>query len=228
MCRNIRTLHNFEPPATTEEIHASALQYVRKISGSTKPSQANEEAFNRAVEEVAAITTRLLDELVTERAAEEPRGRGRQGPRPRGRALRDRRLTRLRVPEPAYGDGPVALRLIEPGDAEEFLAGFSDPVVHQNTYGGRLAPTRAAVEAYLGRVQGRLDDGEALILAAILREDGSFLGTTLLFGFEPGGRAEVGFWLGSHARGRGLGKPALQLTLRWGFAELVVKTDRVC
>jgi hypothetical protein len=65
MCRNIRTLHNFEPPATSEEIHASALQYVRKISGSTKPSHANEEAFNRAVEEVAAITTRLLDELVT-------------------------------------------------------------------------------------------------------------------------------------------------------------------
>ena len=65
MCRNIRTLHNFEPPATAEEIHASALQYVRKISGSTKPSQANEEAFDRAVEEVAAITHRLLDELVT-------------------------------------------------------------------------------------------------------------------------------------------------------------------
>jgi hypothetical protein len=65
MCRNIRTLHNFEPPATTEEVQASALQYVRKISGSTKPSQANEEAFNQAVEDVAAITTRLLSELVT-------------------------------------------------------------------------------------------------------------------------------------------------------------------
>ena len=65
MCRNIRTLHNFEPPATTEEVRASALQYVRKISGSTKPSQANEKAFNQAVEEVAAITTRLLSELVT-------------------------------------------------------------------------------------------------------------------------------------------------------------------
>jgi hypothetical protein len=65
MCRNIRTLHNFEPPATKEEIHASALQYVRKISGSTKPSQANAEAFERAVEDVAAISTRLLSELVT-------------------------------------------------------------------------------------------------------------------------------------------------------------------
>jgi hypothetical protein len=65
MCRNIRTLHNFEPPATAEEIHASALQYVRKVSGSTKPSHANEAAFNHAVEEVAMITERLLDELVT-------------------------------------------------------------------------------------------------------------------------------------------------------------------
>ena len=65
MCRNIRTLHNFEPPATEEEIRASALQYVRKVSGSTKPSQANEEAFNRAVDDVVEITTRLLDSLVT-------------------------------------------------------------------------------------------------------------------------------------------------------------------
>jgi hypothetical protein len=65
MCRNIRTLHNFDPPATREEAHDAALQYVRKISGSTKPSRANEEAFNRAVEEVAEATTRLLDSLVT-------------------------------------------------------------------------------------------------------------------------------------------------------------------
>jgi len=65
MCRNIRTLHNFDPPASAEEVHASALQYVRKVSGSTKPSHANEDAFNRAVEDVAAITRRLLSELVT-------------------------------------------------------------------------------------------------------------------------------------------------------------------
>jgi hypothetical protein len=65
MCRNIRTLHNFDPPATDEEIHASALQYVRKISGSTKPSQANVEAFDEAVEAVAAATHELLDRLVT-------------------------------------------------------------------------------------------------------------------------------------------------------------------
>jgi hypothetical protein len=65
MCRNIRTLHNFEPPATDEEIRASALQYVRKVSGSTKPSQTNAEAFERAVDEVTLATTRLLDALVT-------------------------------------------------------------------------------------------------------------------------------------------------------------------
>jgi hypothetical protein len=65
MCRNIRTLHNFEPPATEDEIQASALQYVRKISGTTKPSQANVEAFDRAVDEVAAVTRKLLDSLVT-------------------------------------------------------------------------------------------------------------------------------------------------------------------
>jgi hypothetical protein len=65
MCRNIRTLHNFAPPATTEEVHDAALQYVRKISGSTKPSRANEEAFNRAVDAVAHATMHLLDELVS-------------------------------------------------------------------------------------------------------------------------------------------------------------------
>jgi hypothetical protein len=65
MCRNIRTLHNFEPPATEDEIRASSIQYVRKISGFTKPSQANAEAFDRAVDEVADITRRLLGDLVT-------------------------------------------------------------------------------------------------------------------------------------------------------------------
>jgi hypothetical protein len=65
MCRNIKTLHNFDPPATDEEIRASALQYVRKISGSTKPSQANADAFERAIDEVTATTAALLDELVT-------------------------------------------------------------------------------------------------------------------------------------------------------------------
>ncbi|MFE2957360.1 DUF2277 domain-containing protein [Nocardia tengchongensis] len=65
MCRNIHTLHNFEPPATPDEVHAAALQYVRKISGTTKPSQANQAAFDLAVEEITAATTRLLDGLTT-------------------------------------------------------------------------------------------------------------------------------------------------------------------
>jgi hypothetical protein len=65
MCRNIRTLYNFEPPATEEEVRGAAVQYVRKISGFTKPSQANAEAFERAVDEVAAVTDRVLSELVT-------------------------------------------------------------------------------------------------------------------------------------------------------------------
>jgi hypothetical protein len=65
MCRNIRQLHNFEPPASQDEIRAAAVQYVRKISGSSKPSKANEAAFNRAVEAVTAASAQLLDELVT-------------------------------------------------------------------------------------------------------------------------------------------------------------------
>ena len=83
MCRNIRQLHNFEPPATTKEVQEAALQYVRKISGSTKPSQANEAVFNRAVEDVAAITQRLLDELVT---AAPPKNREEEAAKARARA----------------------------------------------------------------------------------------------------------------------------------------------
>jgi hypothetical protein len=65
MCRNIKTLHNFKPPATDEEVHASALQFVRKLSGFTRPSKANEPAFNRAVEQVAQVAHDLLDSLVS-------------------------------------------------------------------------------------------------------------------------------------------------------------------
>ena len=83
MCRNIKTLHNFEPPATEEEVRAAALQYVRKVSGSQKPSKANEAVFERAVEEVAAITSRLLAELVTAAA---PRDREVEAARARARA----------------------------------------------------------------------------------------------------------------------------------------------
>ena len=65
MCRNIRVLHNFEPASTSEEVHEAALQYVRKISGMNKPSQANEAVFNRAVNEIAHITQHLLADLIT-------------------------------------------------------------------------------------------------------------------------------------------------------------------
>lgn len=65
MCRNIRTLHNFEPPATADEVQATALQYVRKVSGSTRPSLANQAAFDQAVADVAEATRRLLDQLTT-------------------------------------------------------------------------------------------------------------------------------------------------------------------
>ena len=90
MCRNIKTLHNFEPPATEDEVHAAALQYVRKISGSTKPSQANAEAFNLAVEEVAAVSRRLLASLTT---AAPPKSREVEAAKARARgAERERRL----------------------------------------------------------------------------------------------------------------------------------------
>jgi hypothetical protein len=85
MCRNIRTLYNFDPPASEEEVQAAALQYVRKISGFTRPSQANAEAFEQAVAEVAEVSSRLLSQLVTaapakdrEREAEKARARATQ------------------------------------------------------------------------------------------------------------------------------------------------------
>ena len=83
MCRNIRTLYNFDPPATEDEIQAASLQFVRKISGFARPSKANEAAFDRAVEQVAAIARDLLDSLVTNA---EPRDRQREAARARARA----------------------------------------------------------------------------------------------------------------------------------------------
>lgn len=85
MCRNIRVLHNFDPPATDEEVRASALQYVRKISGSSRPSAANEEAFNAAVEAVAEATRTLLDSLVT---TAPPRDRELEAAKARARAAK--------------------------------------------------------------------------------------------------------------------------------------------
>jgi hypothetical protein len=83
MCRNIHTLYNYEPPATEEEIRGAALQYVRKVSGFTKPSQANEEAFARAVDEVADSTAKLIASLTTAAA---PRNREVEAERKRARA----------------------------------------------------------------------------------------------------------------------------------------------
>ena len=83
MCRNIKQLHNFDPPATDDEVLAAALQYVRKIAGTTKPSKANEQAFTRAVDAVAHISRHLLDELVT---AAPPRDRETEATRARTRA----------------------------------------------------------------------------------------------------------------------------------------------
>jgi hypothetical protein len=83
MCRNIKTLHNFEPPASEQEVREAALQYVRKISGSSKPSKANQEAFDRAVDEVAAATGRLLAALVT---GAPPRDREEEAAKARARA----------------------------------------------------------------------------------------------------------------------------------------------
>jgi hypothetical protein len=85
MCRNIHTLFNFEPPATEDEVRGAALQYVRKVSGFTKPSQANEQAFEAAVDEVAAATQRLIDALVTNAA---PKDREVEAERARARAAK--------------------------------------------------------------------------------------------------------------------------------------------
>lgn len=85
MCRNIHTLHNFEPAATSDEVHAAALQFVRKVSGSTRPSKANAEAFDLAVAEIAHITRHLLDDLVTSAA---PKNREVEAAKARERSAR--------------------------------------------------------------------------------------------------------------------------------------------
>jgi hypothetical protein len=85
MCRNIRTLYNFDPPVTAEEIHAASLQFVRKVSGFTKPSQANQEAFDRAVHDVAHVVHHLMDALVT---SAPPRDREVEAAKARARAAK--------------------------------------------------------------------------------------------------------------------------------------------
>ena len=124
MCRNIRQLHNFEPPATSREVHEAALQYVRKIAGTTKPSKANEEAFNAAVHEIAHATAAPARAPQHHGAAEEPRGRGAQGPGPSGQAVRDR----LSVSGPGCGARRRApCRPVEPTSDRRARSGSAGP-----------------------------------------------------------------------------------------------------
>ena len=95
MCRNIRPLFNFEPPATDEEVRAASVQFVRKISGFTAPSKANQDAFNRAIDEIAGVARRLVDASRNERAKKEPGRRGTESESACGRTLRHD--TRLRA-----------------------------------------------------------------------------------------------------------------------------------
>lgn len=94
MCRNIRPLFNFEPPTTDDEVRAAALQYVRKVSGMTKPSKANEAVFDAAVDEIAALTRRLVDSLVTHA---EPKSREEEAQRAKERGQKRDEQARLRI-----------------------------------------------------------------------------------------------------------------------------------
>jgi hypothetical protein len=100
MCRNIKKLHNFAPPATRDEVHASALQFVRKIAGTTKPSQANQPAFDRAVTAVGAAVQELLDSMT---AASPPHDRALEAAKARARSLR-----RFGTTQPAFGTNALA------------------------------------------------------------------------------------------------------------------------
>ena len=139
MCRNIRTLHNFDPPASDEEIQASALQYVRKISGSTKPSQANAEAFDEAVEAVADVTRELLDRLVTtappkDREVEAAKAKARSRSALRGVAIPDTGEAL------ALNPGPALLRAtLHPG----LLTAHPEPVAIRRAKAGCTAPRGA-------------------------------------------------------------------------------------
>ena len=104
MCRNIRTLFNFEPPATGDEIRAAALQYVRKVSGMTKPSQVNQDVFDRAVDEIAAITRRLILEELSTRSTPRDRDAMAEAARERGRK-RDARMRAKFLAEQSAADG---------------------------------------------------------------------------------------------------------------------------
>ena len=133
MCRNIKQLHNFDPPATDDEVHAAALQYVRKISGTTKPSKANEAVFERAVREIAHISRHLLDDLVT---SAPPRDREVEAARARARAAK-----RFGTPPPDGMSSAVARHV------QETPTAYLLAQVARGTARGRVGPpaTRSSV-----------------------------------------------------------------------------------
>ena len=137
MCRNIRTLHNFEPPATEDEIQASALQYVRKISGSTKPSQANAEAFELAVERIAEVTRELLDSLVT---TAPPKDREVEAAKARERAQK------RYAARPSYGRGRVS-RATRSSSTSRGAARFAGCLPGTASLSSAIAASRSAASA---------------------------------------------------------------------------------
>jgi ribosomal-protein-alanine N-acetyltransferase len=128
---------------------------------------------------------------------------------------------RVRVPDPPLRDEVIALRLLCSVDTLAFVEGLRDPDVFQFAYGGRLRADPADVGEYIARVPGRLEAGEAILLAVTDADGGAFLGKTMLFGIDADERdAELGFWLSPRARGRGVAARAIGLTVSWAFDEL--------
>ena len=143
MCRNIKQLHNFDPPATDDEVHAAALQYVRKISGTTKPSKANEAVFERAVRDIAHLSRHLLDDLVT---SAPPRDREVEAARARA-GLKS--ASAQRPPDPARRRGVEPARrpaLPAPTARRALLAALAEVVEIPLRDAGAPAPTPAVVE----------------------------------------------------------------------------------
>ena|SRR5437588_9747943 len=124
----------------------------------------------------------------------------------------------VRAPDPPLRDEVVALRMVCSDDTLAFLEGLRDPDVARFAYGDRLRADQAEVGEYIARVPGRLEAGEAILLAVTNANDGSFLGKTMLFGIDADTRdAELGFWLLPSARGHGIAARAIVLTVGWAF-----------
>ena len=130
----------------------------------------------------------------------------------------------LRAPDPELRDHRVTLRVLADRDVPGFLAGLRDPAIARFAYAGRLAADQASVQEYIDRVPARLASGDALLLAVLDAETGTFCGKTMLFGVDWDQRsAEIGFWLSPAARGRGLAARAVALTVRWAFDDLALE-----